>query len=663
MRFIHFPEYNFFPASCHMTPRSQDRGSCMSATRRTRREQPLVQHPHTCMTYLPPSPWHLELGARARGTVPELGPLPRAAGEVFARLEEPPVGGGHPRRKRLQRRHDLARPDGVGPLDEPTAPGREAHRKHARHVQVGCLLHHPLRQHPAALVHHGEEHHSDDLLRPQLGGRAPAPEARGRPGLGQDGRDGGVRGGLAARVVLVEALAALLPQPLGVVEREDESAAVAPLREVPDEVRAHVLGYVRTHQVAQPERAHGHPEHLVDDLVDSVGVQAHVHEHAGAHGVGEEDPVHREACAVANYHRHLLDCLGQPEAVQDHLRGGLGRADDLEQRHDVRGGEEVRAHDAGGISHLARADVDVDGGGVRGEDAVRAASVLEVLEDPLLERDVLDHRLDHHVARPELRVVQGALHQPQHLLGRLGLHGALLDAALQVGGDPCQPPVEELLVDLLEEHADAREGECSADAAAHEPPPDHPHALEGPGGQALVRHPADLRGGPLGQEDVHQRARHVRHDAVLEHLLLLLEASRTPVLHARLDGIDAHVRVLQVAGRLLGLCARPLDDHLRRAQVLQPVRPEERVVAGHAAGGNVERELSRLGEEGLAVDDPVDEAPLEGLLGLDGLGRQHHLEALLQADEAGEALRAAEPGDDSQAELGQAEHGVGEGES
>ena len=69
----------------------------------------------------------------------------------------------------------------------------------------------------------------------------------------------------------------------------------------------------------RPEGPHGHAKALEDDHVDHVGVQPQVHQHARRLGVGEEDPVHRKAGAVAHDNRRLLDLSTVLNGVQDHL--------------------------------------------------------------------------------------------------------------------------------------------------------------------------------------------------------------------------------------------------------------------------------------------------------------------------------------------------------
>src|SRR6187549_4136895 len=102
---------------------------------------------------------------------------------------------------------------------------------------------------------------------------------------------------------------------------------------------------------------------------------------------------------------------------------------------------------------------------------------------------------------------------------------------------------------------------------------------------------------------------------------------------ALLLGLDALVEVA-LAGDLLDLAAG------------------DRRLAGQLATPG-ERRLEQL----VVGDDPVDEAELERLVGKDRVADQVHLQRLVLADQAGQALGAAEAGDDPQLDLRLAEDG------
>ena len=84
----------------------------------------------------------------------------------------------------------------------------------------------------------------------------------------------------------------------------------------------------------------------------------------------------------------------------NYLLAGVVGPDNLQQWHHVCRTEEVGTDNAGGRASLGPNQVDVDGRGVGGEDAIGAAFALEVGEDALLEGDVLDDSLYDHI-QPE----------------------------------------------------------------------------------------------------------------------------------------------------------------------------------------------------------------------------------------------------------------------
>mmetsp|Transcript_5505 Transcript_5505/g.13638 ORF Transcript_5505/g.13638 Transcript_5505/m.13638 type:complete len:698 (+) Transcript_5505:463-2556(+) len=618
--------------------------------------------PRASLPTLPPWPAHAPR-QRARGLDPgrrrharlQLAPRLRGLSQVVARREEARQRGRHRLGQRGQLGHDPGRAHQVGPEDEATLDGGKAHGHDGGHVQVGRLVHDALRDDAAALVDHGEKDELNDLLVAHLGrlGRV-LDEARRRARLLHQRRNLGVGRRAALGVKLVKALAALLAQPLVLVEQRDELADVHALGERVQEVLAHVQAHVRAHQVVQAEGAHGHAKLAGNGLVNLEGVEPHVHQHARRHGVGEEHAVDREAGAVAHHHGRLLDAPRQLQRVQDGLLAGALGAHNLQQRHDVRGREEVRAQDAVLRGRLGAHQVDVNGGRVGGQDAVGAARLLQVRKDALLERDVLDHRLNHHVGRLEVVVREHALHARAHLLRLRCAHRALLHTRRQVGLDARQPAVQELLVDLLEQHVVAGLRQRGGDAAAHEPATQHRHALHGARLEARVRDARHLLGGALRKEDVHQRLVRVQRGGRGKALHLLLQARLAAVRHAVLNGLDAQQRVRQPARALGRLRLGHLKHRGRLAKRLQLVGAVQRQHARLAALRNVQRHAPR-GLQQLRLRHHVIHQPqLPGSPVLDGRRRQHHLQRLLQAHQAGQALRAAKPGQDAQLQLGQA---------
>ena len=78
-----------------------------------------------------------------------------------------------------------------------------------------------------------------------------------------------------------------------------------------------------------------------------------------------------------------------------------------------------------------------------------------------------------------------------------------------------------------------------------------------------------------------------------------------------------------------------------------------------AFGGDRLGQLGRRGQEQVGLDDLLDEADAQGLLGPDHLAGQEEVEGVAQADEPGQALRPGVAGDEPEVDLGLAELGLG----
>ena len=164
--------------------------------------------------------------------------------------------------------------------------------------------------------------------------------------------------------------------------------------------------HVDPDQVDQRQRADRPARPEPHALVDVLRARRSLLEHA--HRVvedGDQDPVDDEAGRVVARDRVLADAL----------REGVGRvecggrrelaADHLDEREHGRRVEEVHAGEAlrpleggGDLGHRER-------GGVRRENGVGADDRLDPPEEVLLDREVLEHGLDHEIAVGERRDV------------------------------------------------------------------------------------------------------------------------------------------------------------------------------------------------------------------------------------------------------------------
>jgi len=120
------------------------------------------------------------------------------------------------------------------------------------------------------------------------------------------------------------------------------------------------------------------------------------------------------------------------------------------------GAKEMRAGDVLRPLGCIRHDVDVDARGVREEERAGLHDLVELGEHLLLDRDALEHRLDHDIALADRVIALHRLDQPEpaaHL--RLG-KAAPLDARLVIAADARHAAVERLLADFEELYRDAK---------------------------------------------------------------------------------------------------------------------------------------------------------------------------------------------------------------
>ena len=246
-------------------------------------------------------------------------------------------------------------------------------------------------------------------------------------------------------VIVVEAGAGLLAAP----------ALFA--QDVPDRRALRRLGRpadVETGKIAHRERPHRHAE-VGQHAVDRPRRRAFENElHRLTLALGQH-PVADEAVADADDHPDLAD-LGRErcDRRQDRFRG-LGAAHDLEEPHHVRRREEVHAeHVLRPLGHR-RDVVDVEIGGVRGEDRAGFGDRIEPLEHFLFYVHILEHRFDHEVGLGQRAEVERGLEPPHPLVDLLHRQSALLGGRLVVAAHDRDPAVERLLRGLHDGDGDA----------------------------------------------------------------------------------------------------------------------------------------------------------------------------------------------------------------
>ncbi len=151
--------------------------------------------------------------------------------------------------------------------------------------------------------------------------------------------------------------------------------------------------------------------------------------------VGEEQRVDDETRAVTAAHGVLADLGGDVENRRLDIATGRHGRDDLDQLHDRGGIEEVHADDIGGSRGRGGALDHGQAGCRRREHSPGGADVVEVGEEHLLDRQILDDGLDDELDVGEIVQLRRAGHPRQRRvavgLGEL----AALDALLQRAGD------------------------------------------------------------------------------------------------------------------------------------------------------------------------------------------------------------------------------------
>ena len=194
--------------------------------------------------------------------------------------------------------------------------------------------------------------------------------------------------GVAVLVIVVEAGAGLLAAPVHLAEDVADGRGCGLLLRPAD---------VEAGEIAHRERPHRQAE-IVEHAVDVPGHGAFQDQLLRLALALRQHAVADEAVADADEHADLADLLGDLHGCGDHRLCGLVAAHDFQQPHHIGRREEVHAE------HMVRPRgdggdlVDVEIGGVGGQDRARLGDLVELAEDVLLDRHVLEHGLDDEVA-------------------------------------------------------------------------------------------------------------------------------------------------------------------------------------------------------------------------------------------------------------------------
>ena len=192
----------------------------------------------------------------------------------------------------------------------------------------------------------------------------------------------------------------------------------------------------------------------------------------------DEQQVDDEPAAVLGDDDALAQSLTEGARV---VEGRLARGDaphHLEQLHHGRGVEEVGPDHSIRTPRRACDLDDRERGGVRRQDGVLRDDVIELLEQSLLRRQLLDDRLDAEIALREVLEAGGEREQPGHALDVVVTELAGLPAALERGVHPALARRELRRPGLGDDGADAVARAHLGDPRTHQPGADDPHAFD-----------------------------------------------------------------------------------------------------------------------------------------------------------------------------------------
>ena len=289
--------------------------------------------------------------------------------------------------------------------------------------------------------------------------------------------------------------------------------------------------------------------------------------------------------------------------------------------------------------------VDVDRRGVAEQQRTRLHRVVELGEDLLLHRNLLEHRFDHRVAIRDISVALDRLDQRQALVHLRLREAAALHADRIIVPDASEAALQRLGRGVQQLHRQPGIGAAHRNAAAHGAGADHCH---GPdlGCWRVLRQMRQARHLALGEKGVAQGAGLIRVLELTEQPLLFGDPLGEGQARRRLYRGDA------VVGRLLvaGLARDGLARHLEHAGLGR----RRRHLADPPQG--LARDIAREGDRRaaqIAVDQRIDDAKRLGLRRWHVPTRADHLERRLRPDQSRQPLRAATAREDADQHLRQ----------
>ena len=353
--------------------------------------------------------------------------------------------------------------DQVGMEQRPAAMTRKTVAGGPHHVDVAGAQRNALLQDPDAFVDQRIQAPFQNFLIRVL----PRGDAQPLRGRAQDRyRLRVLVPGPVTRLIAVIALAVLLPETSGRVQRE-VGLIVGRIGRITTGVRAvHVHADVDARHVEDAENAHRHAPAL-EHGVDAPRRRAFEHHALGLAGVPFHHPVADESVADAREHGRLAQRPRQFHRRRDRRGRGPRRAHDFEQRHHVRRREEVQPDHVFRPRDRGRDLLDIEGRGVCREHGARLRRRIEPREDVLLEVHPLEDRLDDHIGVGEIGVIERPADQRQAPALFFRRDATAPHHRVERALDDLKTAVERLAVHVEDRDRQAGVGEADRDTPAH----------------------------------------------------------------------------------------------------------------------------------------------------------------------------------------------------
>ena len=413
-------------------------------------------------------------------------------------------------------------------------------------------------------------------------------------------------------------------------------------------------------QVAHAERAHRKAESL-NRFIDLLGRAAFFKQKPGLAAVLLDHPITDEAVADARDDRGLADFFAQRHHGCQHVFSSLFGAHNFKQPHHVGRAEKVRAdhvlrpfREAGNFVHVERR-------GIRREDGTGLHHAVQLVEDFLLDAQLLEHCLDHHVGVFQIVVAQRGAEQGHAFVVFALLELAFFDLRLVVFANRGDAAVQRVLLHL--QHLDRNAGvqKIHRNAAAHGASADHRYRLD-LALRRIGRNVGNLGRCALGHEEMTQCPALRREHQIGKQFALKGHAIVEFAFGGGFDCIDAFERCGQVLRHALDHVAGKLEirltvwvlarqvAHLRQGPgVCNRLRKSQRFIGKRFSG------RSHFVKQLLTGN-------LRQKLAFDRLATDDHVECRLDAERARQTLCATRARQQPELDFGQRDRAAGRGD-